>query len=620
MSGIVGIVHLDGKPADPRLLRRMTNYLAFRGPDCQNIWIDANAGFGHTMLRTTREAQHEHQPLTLEGRVWITADARLDDRQALVEKLLAKGRTVGIAAPDVELILHAYHVWGEDCVDQLLGDFAFAVWDAPRRRLLCARDHLGIKPFYYFHSGSIVVFSNTLDCIRLHPAVSDRLNDLAIADFLLFDLNQDEESTSFAEIRRIPPAHVASWSASRLHLRRYWTLPIDEPIHLRRSSDYVEWFRELLDAAVRDRMRSDRVGIFMSGGVDSSTLAAAACENADGEVRAFTSVFDRYGNDRRYAQMVADHLGIAIDFYDGDRERIDPEWNNAQIHTSEPVVFPFNVAVQRRYYRGVSSFGRVFFWGEGPDNALGYEWRAYLSYLVNRRRWGQLLADAGRFAVSQRRIPLLSSLPRMLKDRRHLNAWEPSYPAWLDVKLQSRLELRARWEQIRNRAGQGHPVRPTAYWSFASPLWSAMFEGQDPGNTMAPLEVRHPFLDLRLLRYMLAVPVIPWCRAKHLLRHSMRGALPQAVLRRPKTVLSGDPMMDQLRELDPLPSAPARGLRKYVDPGRVPPQKLLGSHANNFWMNLRPISLNYWLKNLSHFPNATADEETANGFVRRATA
>ena len=103
----------------------------------------------------------------------------------------------------------------------------------PPRHLFCARDHLGVKPLFYAHLGQKLIFSNTLDCIRQHPAVSERLNDLAIADFLLFDLNQDLATTSFADIQRIPPAHSAKWSALGAQLCRYWTLPIDEPLYFR---------------------------------------------------------------------------------------------------------------------------------------------------------------------------------------------------------------------------------------------------------------------------------------------------------------------------------------------------------------------------------------------------
>jgi asparagine synthase (glutamine-hydrolysing) len=124
-----GIVNLDGAPVNRQLLSEMTNHFAFRGPDAQNIWIEGAVGFGHTMLRTTWESEHESQPFSLDGQVWITADARIDDRANLIEKLAAKGQEAASVAPDAELILRAYHAWGDHCIDHLLGDFAFAIWD-----------------------------------------------------------------------------------------------------------------------------------------------------------------------------------------------------------------------------------------------------------------------------------------------------------------------------------------------------------------------------------------------------------------------------------------------------------------------------------------------------------
>src|SRR5438552_13183588 len=195
MSGIVGIVNFEGAPVDRALLRRMTDFMTFRGPDEQRIWVDGNVGFGHTLLRTTFESEHEHQPFTLDGRVWIVADARVDAQADLIAKLASRGEEVERGVPDVELLLRAYLAWGEDCVDHLLGDFAFAIWDGPKRRLFCARDHLGVKPFFYAASSSCVILSNTLNALRLHPSVSDALNELAIGDFLLFDFNQDAATT-----------------------------------------------------------------------------------------------------------------------------------------------------------------------------------------------------------------------------------------------------------------------------------------------------------------------------------------------------------------------------------------------------------------------------------------
>src|SRR5437660_1200975 len=206
MSGIVGIVHRDGAPVERKLLRSLVDSLTFRGPDAQEIWSVGPVGFGHTLLGTLAGQLQEKQPCTLDGQVWITADARVDGQAGLKQKLASRGRDRLEGATDAELILHAYHAWGEECVQHLLGDFAFAIWDGRERRLLCARDHFGIKPFYYAELAAGLVFSNTLNGVRLHPEVSDRLDDLAIADFLLGGGTNEPAATSFADIRRLPPA------------------------------------------------------------------------------------------------------------------------------------------------------------------------------------------------------------------------------------------------------------------------------------------------------------------------------------------------------------------------------------------------------------------------------
>ena len=247
MSGFAGILHLDQAPVERRLLQRLTDFQAFRGPDGQQVWLDDDVGFGHTLFRTTEESQHEQQPFSLDGEIWIVADARVDARLDLIAKLRAHGHEdLAADAPDVELILRSYLVWEEHCVLHLLGDFAFAIWDGPRQRLFCARDQMGVKPFFYAHLGSLVVFSNTLDCVRQHPAVSNKLNDLAIADYLpFFEMNEDHATTSFADIQRLPPAHSAVWSRNGLRMTRYWTMPIDEPTFYKRPEEYVERFKDL---------------------------------------------------------------------------------------------------------------------------------------------------------------------------------------------------------------------------------------------------------------------------------------------------------------------------------------------------------------------------------------
>ena len=266
MSGIVGIFHRDGARIERALLQSLADSLSYRGPDARAIWQDGAIGLGHTLLRTTHESAGEQQPASLDGRLWITADARLDSRAELIAKMERDGRKIGRSVPDSELILQAYSLWGSGCIEHLRGDFSFGIWDARTRTLFCARDHFGIKPFYYAHVGKHFVFSNTLNCVRMHPDVSEELNDSAIGDFLLFGLNYDNATTTFRDVQRLPPAHWLSISASGLKIGKYWAPPTDGRIRYARADDYVEHFQALLKDAVADRLRTDRVGILIERG------------------------------------------------------------------------------------------------------------------------------------------------------------------------------------------------------------------------------------------------------------------------------------------------------------------------------------------------------------------
>ena len=217
----------------------------------------------------------------------------------------------------------AYAVWGEACVQELRGDFAFAIWDASKRALFCARDHFGIKPFYYADLGDIFVFGNTLDCVRLNTLVSDELNDAAVGDFLLFGLNYDQGTTTFRDVRRLPSAHTLSVSAQALRAERYWFPPVDGRIRYRRPDEYVEHFRTLLNASCRRGSafpHEAALAFVLSGGLDSSSIAATARDLSSGnrgestELRAYTITYesllpDRDGENARY---VAGFLGIPI--------------------------------------------------------------------------------------------------------------------------------------------------------------------------------------------------------------------------------------------------------------------------------------------------------------------
>lgn len=599
MSGIAGIVLPPGRSVDEPLLRRMAASMTDRGPDGHHTWIAGPVGFAHALLRTT-DLPPAAQPATLDRRTWITADARLDGRAELVRRLQAAGCTGAPTCDDALLILHAYHVWGEHCVDHLLGDFAFAIWDAQSQRVFCARDHFGVKPFYYAEVDGGMVFSNTLDCVRLHPAVGDALNELAVADFLLFGCQHDPAATTFAQIRRLAPAHAMRSENGTAAVRRYWALPADGRVRYRRSADYVDHFNELLRDAVGDRIRDSRPAVWMSGGLDSTAIASTASQVLGGRggpfhLRPYTVVYESLFNDeeRRYAEIAARAIGVSTQLLRADNDLPFDRWDRPGIETPEPIDDPYH-ALRIRQLHEVAAGSRVALLGDGGDEVF---WRPYVLDLVGRVPLSELASDLARCMLIHRQRPA-AGLRVKLEAWRRPHGPRAAMPGWLDADFVARHDLRERFAQAGTRSAvPAHALRPEAHRRLSSPLLQSFLEGHDPGITRVPLEHRWPFLDVRLVRYLLAIPPLPWCVDKRLARLALNGSLPEALLERPKSPLRGDPIRTHLQTsdvswIDRLEAAPA--LSRFVNRRALPPAASAAAAADP-WADLRPLCLNYWL-------------------------
>jgi asparagine synthase (glutamine-hydrolysing) len=592
MSGFVGIINLDGAPIDRNLLRELTRSISYRGPDAQEIWCQGHVGFGHTMLRTTREAARERQPCSLDDETWIAADCRVDAREELSSKLRVRDKGNVKEATDPELILHAYLRWGEGCVQHLIGDFTFAIWDGRNRRLFCARDHMGIKLFHYARVGNCLIFGNTLNSLRLHPAVSSRLNDQAIGDYLLFGLNQDQSTSSFKDIRRLPPAHTLTCTDLELKTSRYWTLPIDPPLRLKRADDYVERFLCLARTVVKDRLRTENVGVLMSGGLDSPGLAAFAKE-AGANVAAYTVVYDQLmaDNERFYAGMAAAHLNIPIHFQVADDYDLYEAVGQGACRSPDPVYVPvFGPEPRFRELGAIARRSKVALFGEGPDNALHYEWRSYVSHELKRLQFWYLIKEVASFPFLFREVPLQKRIKSPLRAR--TPSAPTSIPPWLNRDFAARAGLFERWRESRLRPESEHPVRPRAYESFSLRLWQLVFEAFDPGVTCLPVEIRHPYIDIRMMRYLLALPILPWCRDKYIMRRALRVYLPDEVLVRPKSPLSSNPEFEKWKQVD-LKLELSQAVAEYVD---ISWHGVKIDSPDSLWINLRPITLGIFLQ------------------------
>ncbi|MDA1081241.1 MAG: asparagine synthase-related protein [Gemmatimonadetes bacterium] len=462
------------------------------------------------------------------GEVIVTGDVRLDARadlrRAIRETpgaLLAKRAAPGESG-DLALVHAAYAAWGVAAVERLRGDFSFALWDGATGTFVAARDGLGVRPLYYASIPGGICVSNTLDAVRAHPAVTGGLNVGAVVSFLEITWNRDLATTTFSAIARLPPGtmlrrlpgqHAASVDV-------HWTMPDPSPLEYRREADYVEHYRALLDEAVRDRMTGP-TAILLSGGLDSPSMAATARRVAPEHlVYAQTTRMPEVESpeEARLATAVAQRLGIAHEVREFDVVPLPGEGGR----TPEPC-FDFEDAANSEF---VSLLGK-----RAPVVLVGED--------------GDALFSPPGMATMLRRYPPVTVLWWMITDtirRGH----HPYLGFWLARRLRfwrPRRAPRPTW--MRHPGCQigeppvTHRARPEAYQRLTSSLWQMMHQGWDRAFTGAPVEIRWPFLDSRLLEFVFAIPPVPWCQRKHLMRRAFASELPADVIRRPKTTVPG---------------------------------------------------------------------------------
>ena len=560
-----------------------SDYASVNGPDIGRTGTDKRetvvlGSFRQTaLIRTDIHAYAStdapRAPFDLEGRFWIIGRARLDEREHLCRKLRASP-----ADSDALLCLRSYGLWGEQSPEYLRGDFCFVIWDEDRQRLFCARDQLGVRPLFYAHVGNTWLVSDALEDIRSHANLSRDLDDHWVADFLVRGYCRDSHRSVYKEIRRVPAAHILMVSSGESAVRRYWTLNIDAPLFYRDERLYVEQFHELTALAIQDRLPpgQGQLGVSMSGGLDSSTLAAKAVMAVGDASRviADTRCFDHLipDDERRLSSLVASRLGIRHTLRSIDDTYYDRLWYTRDIHTPEPQVSVTRAAPERLFRAEMAKEALVWFYGEGPDNALTFEWRAYLRWLWMRRDWRRF-GDTVVWCLGGKQARPWHALVRRgaLLLRKDESGSSGAPHQWLDDAFVKKLELAARSQEAPNADASPHPWRPRALASFNSSVWPRFLEKFDPSVSGAPIEWRHPYLDLRVLNFLLSVPPVPWARRKLLIRQAMKDALPREVLSRDKTPLKENPIINLAQKYPILPNVSlCKEMQEFVDERKMP--------------------------------------------------
>lgn len=551
MSGLFGIVDFAAPRVEPEGFRRLAERAAYRAPGGITCHFLEGAGLAHLAL-------HEERPLLdSQRRICVLFDGRLDNRPELIARL---SLTKGPEASDAEILLAAYLEWGTVCTDHLLGDFAFAIWDAGRRRLLCAVDPLGIKPLHYAQAGSLICFASDAVQVLQHPAVPDGYNEVEIAAYLASQF-EDPSRSFFSAIHKLAPGHRLLMENGRLRLERYWS-PNPQDIRYARDEDYALHFRELLQQAVTDRLRGagSSVGVAMSGGLDSTSVAALAQRASRPDVRAYSFVFDRLPecDERAYSRAMAEELGLEVELVEA--EFLWELESRAPLPLSHDTPFNGWRACHAETLRRMSSQGsRILLTGHGGDDLLRGSSLAY----SERLRRGDL--GAVREVIHHartKREPLLRALyrhfgrphlpiraDRLLRSVLDVKRDTLPLPRWINPDLARRVNLEGRDRAFRKRWASGRSARQEIYTHLvAIPGYWRIANWHDRNAATYGIEVRHPFLDRRLFEYVLSIPgeqLFRLGRSKDLLRRSMTGILPERIrLRKRKTSFA--PFLDFL--------------------------------------------------------------------------
>jgi asparagine synthase (glutamine-hydrolysing) len=549
MCGICGIYNAQsGKPVSAEILAHMTNSISHRGPDDSGSYLDGPIGLGFARLSII-DLSGGHQPMSNEtGDIWLVFNGEIWNYKELRKELLEKGHKFRTNS-DTETIVHAYEEYGIDCVARLHGMFGFAIWDAPRRRLLLARDRAGKKPLYYTHVNGNLLFGSEIKSLLYHPDVKRKADTQALADFLSVRYVPGP-ATLFANIYKVLPGHWLLYENDTLREECYWDYTFGQTEN-RPIEEYMQGIRKHIHRAVEERMIADvPVGAFLSGGVDSSIVTGIMSRLTNKPIQTFAVGFDEEGySELPYAQLAADHFGTEHHELIVKSSDLAAYWPLLTWHRDEPVSEPSDLGVYM-VSRLARKYVKVVLSGEGGDELFA----GYPKYVVDwMARYYHILPTSIRDNVI---TPLLDQLPYSMRKlkiaARNLSQPVPQrWMSWFGIfngQLKEKLlsdSVKATIDTDSSRVFQrwlrNNPQRDnlSSMLYLDTRIWlpdNLLMKG-DKMTMAASLEARMPLLDYQLTEYAASIPssakVKPF-RAKYLFKHTYADFLPEAILTRKK--------------------------------------------------------------------------------------
>lgn len=559
MCGICGIFNFDrNSPVSADTLAAMNRRIIHRGPDDDGFYITGNIGLAMRRLSII-DLSAGHQPMSNEdGSLWIVFNGEIYNHQELRPDLEARGHRYRTHS-DTETILHLYEEDGKDCLNRLRGMFAFAIWDTRSRHLFCARDRLGIKPFYYLADDARFLFGSEIKTILAHPGVKAEFHRACLPEYLAFGYLSGEE-TFFKDIRKLMPGHWLELDENgHPRIEQYWDLAVPEAADSRPRSYYVNAYGERLEQAVSSHLMSDvPLGVFLSGGLDSSVVAALTTKLRRSPIETFAVGYAESAySELPFAGTVARHIGsihhevrISWDDFVGSLPKLI--W-----HEDEPVVWPSSIPL---YF--VAKLARervkVVLTGEGSDETLaGYTryawtlWNARFDRLYRSAVPGDLRSFVRNRVDGQKGL-LPLALARRLRHTflaRDGGDWssfyfDNFYCAFTAAEQRELLaddlaatsedaygEVDAIWEK-----SPGDMLHRLLYTDIKTYLVELLMK-QDNMSMAASIESRVPFLDHPLVEFAAGIPSAYSTRklaGKFILKSAAESLLPKSIIYRKK--------------------------------------------------------------------------------------
>ncbi len=557
MCGINGIAYStrSGRQVDEKRLVAMRDILYHRGPDDGGVYIDSNVGLGHRRLSIV-DVAHGAQPMfnadrscsiVYNGEVYNHADHR--------EDLIARGYTFQNRS-DTETILHLYEAHGRDCVEYLRGMFAFAIWDKRTQELFIARDRFGVKPLYYVHAddGSLY-FASEIKALLEAGAVKAEINFNALPDqFANHGTSGDE--TLYASVKRLMPGHTMVWKDGKIDIREFWDLSFEPKHEARSDAEYIDEWRELFRQSVKLRLMADvPLGMFLSGGIDSSAIAAMMSTMVTEPIKTFSVAFnERDANELEYARLVAKKFGTDHHEITITPEQFFDALPNLVWHEDEPIGFIASVPL---YFvsKLAQEHVKVVLTGEGADETMaGYgRYAKALKLLSYGEKYESVtpgfLRDAVRGGVATLPASVGRKLGRTFLSRESdiENLFFDNFSVFSKA-MQKDLFARETREKIENTdpyflqnrlidKADADDVLDKLLYADAKTYLHELLMKQDQMSMAASIESRVPFLDHKLAELTARMPREMKLRGgttKWILREAMKGILPSEILDRPK--------------------------------------------------------------------------------------